>query len=142
MDASPLASPAVDPPSVVVALSGLDRSVLAALTYGRSISTDVKAVHVESDELASRRIRDWWRRHVHEISLEGVSARGSFADDVARYLDERGEGNADRPVLVVVPAVTTRRWVLAPLQNWKWFSITRRLARRPWTSVVAVPYRV
>jgi hypothetical protein len=122
---------------VVVILERCDRARLSALARARSLSSDVIAVHVETGEIESLRIRERWRRRPDGVRLR-VLAPGVARHRITSYVRELA-ACGDGPLLVVVPTVVPRLRVLYPVVNWGGLRIARALAHRG-VAVTTAPY--
>ena len=137
MDTS--ATPGMAVPQVIVPLRHLDRPALAALTFARSISTDVTALFAIDDAVEAERFRRRWGEHCDGTPL--VLRGGSIVDVLLRYLDEREHADPERPLTVVVSDVVARHpW--SYLLHQTALGLKLRLFRRPNTVVVDVPYHL
>ena len=122
----------------------LDRSVLKAIRYARSIQAlDIRAIHAGIDPGRAQRLAEQWGDvgHILEIPLDIDEC---FDRDIARtvrlYVDELEADDAE--ITVVVP----RREYPRPLQRFLHDRTSRSIARslqdEPHVDVVIVPYRL
>jgi hypothetical protein len=128
-----LSQPRPAVPQVVVPIRRLDRAALRALAYARSISRDVTAVCLASDEDADA-IAKAIRRRAADVAV-ATAHRG-----LARYLDDRERADPERPIAVVISDVVARRRWSYVLDGEALLKL--RLLVRPNTVVVDVPYHV
>src|SRR5919201_5077272 len=92
--------------TIVVVFERLDRARLAALACARALSSDVRAVHIDTERIESLRIRERWRRRSDGIALDIVASGDARALTLA-YVRELSV-TTDGPLLVIVPAVVPK----------------------------------
>jgi amino acid transporter len=94
----------VEPPSVVVLVDRLDRQTLHALQYARTIRTrNIDALHVDTDDAATRELETAWLDLNCGIPLHVVPEHDDLADTVTAYV--RGTlGDGDVSVILPAPA--------------------------------------
>ncbi len=132
----------VAPPRVVVPVGRLDRALLRALSFARSLSPDVVAVHVADDPAEGRRIERRWQRIVPEVPLVVIeSPYRSLLPPLLRYLDRISFRERDRTTVVVLAEFVPRHWWEWVLHNQTALRLKLTLFFRPRTIVVDVPYR-
>jgi hypothetical protein len=127
---------------VIVPVPGLSRSVVQAVNFGRSISDDVRAVHVtESAEDADAFRRDW-ERQLPGVPLVIVeSPYRSLVRPFVAYLDVMAPSEPDTITIVVLPEYVPRHWWERLLYNQTVRRVREALIGRPDTVVAMVPYR-
>jgi amino acid transporter len=132
--------PAMGPPIVVVPVGRLDRATARAVSFARSISPAVRAVHVTTSPESSREFRKRWDVWAGKVPLDILeSPYRSLVPPVLRYIDEVGK-RGDRPVTVVLASFVPHSW-------WEWLLHSQTALRlkasllfRPNTIVIDVPY--
>jgi amino acid transporter len=131
------------PPRVVVPVSRLDRATIEALTYARSISTDVTAVHVANDRQELEEMKRQWEQWGAEVKLVIVESpyRALMAPLLA-YIDAADRNDPDRPTTVVLAEFVPRHLWEYPLHNQTALRLKLRLFFRPNTVVIDVPYHL
>jgi hypothetical protein len=131
------------PPRVVVPVSRLDRATIEALTYARSISTDVTAVHVADDPQELEEMKRQWQRWGAAVKLVIVESpyRALMAPLLA-YIDAADRNDPDRPTTVVLAEFVPRHLWEYPLHNQMALRLKLRLFFRPNTVVIDVPYHL
>ncbi|MHB1416139.1 MAG: APC family permease [Chloroflexota bacterium] len=135
--------PPVGEQVVVVPVPGLNRAVLSALAFARSISKNVTAVHVTDDlEQAERLKEEWdhWGGGIQLIVLE--SPYRSLMAPLMAYIDAIDQQDPRFPVTVVLPEFVPRHWWEWPLHNRSSLRLKAALFARPNTVVVDVPYHL
>jgi amino acid transporter len=129
--------------TVVVPVAHLNRAAAEALVYARTITDDVRAVHIASEEdggaAFERRWREWSR---DEIPLQLVAS--PYREVVSPLLDLITDLTADgtNPVTVVVPTVVPAHFWQAPLHNQLEYVLNFTLQTKPGIEIKAVPVRV
>ena len=130
----------------IVPVPGLNRAVIRAVNVARSITDQVTAVYISSDEEASAAMRAKWEQHVPGVALVIVeSPYRALAGPLAAYLEVLDRAwPPDKPspiTFVVVPEYVARHWWERILYNQSARHLRTMLLGRPHTVVVDVPYR-
>jgi amino acid transporter len=130
----------------IVPVPGLNRAVIRAVNVARSITPQVTAVYISSDEEASAAMRLKWEQHVPGVDLVIVeSPYRALAGPLAAYLEVLDRAwPPDKPspiTFVVVPEYVARHWWERILYNQSSRHLRTMLLGRPHTVVVDVPYR-
>jgi hypothetical protein len=127
---------------VVIPLTGIQRDVIQAVRFARSITDDITAVHVTDDVAAGERLRE---RVVRQLpGLEFVLVESPYRDLVApliRYLEVTAEREPVIVTVVLLPERLTRHWWERLLFNQNVHRIRAALAGRQDMLVADVPYR-
>jgi amino acid transporter len=132
------------PGQVIVPVSHLNRATAMALSYARSISDNVLAVHVAAETDAdpdqfARRWREWTD---DRIPLQLVpSPYREVVSPLVDLIKEHAQ-NDDEPVTVVLPALVTRHIWQEPLHNQLEFVLTVALLGKPNVVIATVPTRL
>ena len=128
----------------VILVDRLDRSVLKAIRYARSIQAlDIRAIHAGIDPGRAQHLAEQWGDvgHILEIPLDIDEC---FDRDIARtvrlYVD--GLEAEDAEITVVVPRREYPRLLQRFLHDRTSRSIARTLEDEPHVDVVIVPYRL
>ncbi len=140
----------VDPPHreqrVVVPINGINRAVIQAVKFGRTMSRDIRAVYVTDDEEAGEALRERWERQIPGVPLVIVESpyRAVVAPTLA-YLDVLDQAwPPDRPApitIVVLPEYVARHWWDRLLYNQTAKRLKAALVGREHTVIADVPYR-
>jgi amino acid transporter len=128
---------------VIVTVPGLTRAVVQAVNFGRSLTDDVRAVHVTEDAEAAAQLRRDWERQVPGVPLVIVESpyRALIRPFVA-YLDVVAPiDESDVVTIVVVPEYVGRHWWERVLYQQVASQFKAALLGRPHTVVATVPYR-
>jgi hypothetical protein len=131
---------------VVVPINGVNRAVIQAVKFGRTMSDDVRAVYVTSDPAAGEALRDRWERQVPDIALVIVeSPYRAVISPIVAYLDVLDQAwPPDKPApitIVVLPEYVARHWWDRVLYNQTAKRLKAALVGREHTVVADVPYR-
>jgi hypothetical protein len=131
---------------VVIPINDINRSVIQALNFGRTMSADIRAVYVTEDIESAERMRDRWERQIPGVPLVIVeSPYRAVISPVIAYLDVLDQAwppeKAAPITIVVLPEYVARHWWDRFLYN----NTTRRLKAaligREHTVIADVPYR-
>jgi amino acid transporter len=135
--------PRIAVPHVVVPVARLDRSALAALSFARSISPDVTAIHVTDDAAEGELMRRRWAAREDAIPLVIIeSPYRALIPPLMAYLDDRERQDPDRQITVVLAEFVPRRSWDYLLHNQTALRLKLRLFFRPNTVVVDVPFHL
>jgi amino acid transporter len=128
---------------VIVPIGGLQRAVVKALRYARSLSPDVRAVYVELDPAATEALRrQWseWGQGVELVVLE--SPYRSLMEPLLDYIEELQETEPAAYVTVILPEFVPRRLWQHLLHNQHALLIKGALLFKPNVVVTSVPYHL
>lgn len=130
--------------TVIVPVSGIHRGVINALQYAKSISTDgVKAVYVDLDEDATRKLQEKWERWGSGVELIVLqSPYRSLTRPLLRYIDRQRRKCSDDFVTVVLPEFVPARWWQQLLHNQSSLLLKGSLLFKKCVVVVSVPYHL
>lgn len=121
------------PPRVVVPISGVNRAVIDAVNYARSISNHVTAVYIELIPDTGVHVREVWERWLPEIPLVVLaSPYRSIISPLLDFLDRTdAEHNDGQQAALVIPEFVPAHWWQGLLHNQTAFLIrTVMLYRR------------
>ncbi len=128
---------------VLVPISGVQRAVVEALQYARSMSDDVQAVYVNVDEAATDTLkRDWskWGEGVRLTVLE--SPYRSLMEPLLEHIEQTQEAHPDDYVTVILPEFLPARWWHHLLHNQKALLIKGALLFKRHVIVTSVPFHL
>jgi len=131
---------------VVVPVNGLNRAVVQAVNFGRTIADDVRALYVTEDVDAAGGLNARWEHQMPGVPLVLVeSPYRSLVGPVLAYLDVLDASwppDKEAPVtIVVIPEYVAKRWWDRLLYNQAARHLRRELIGRENTVVADVPYR-
>jgi len=125
--------------TAVVPVSGMNRMVLAAIEYARSISKDVVAVTVNVNQEDRDKLTERWEEWVADVPLVILdSPYRSIHRPLLRFIKEVEDWRDDDVVTVVVPEFVARRWWHQFLHNQTSLFLKAALLFQPRIVVVSV----
>jgi amino acid transporter len=126
---------------VIIPVPTLSRAVVRSVQFGRSLSDDVRAVHITVDGEAAARLRQDWERMFPDVPLVIVETPyRSLVVPFLHYLDVMAPTPSDTVTIVVLPEYVPRHWWDRILHNQKAHRIREALVGRPNTVVADVPF--
>jgi amino acid transporter len=128
----------------VILVDRLDRSILKAIKYARSIDAfDIRAVHAGADPHKAQELAEQWSEVGYILGIP-LDVTECFDRDVARTIGEYVQQIAapDAEVTVIIPRREYPRWAQRLLHDRTSRAIARALADEPHVDVVTVPYRL
>jgi amino acid transporter len=128
---------------VLVPIGGLQRAVVKALRYARTLSSDVRAVFVEIDPSASAAIRQqWatWGQGTQLVVLE--SPYRSLMEPLLEYIEGAQQGDPKGYVTVILPEFVPHRLWQHLLHNQHALLIKGALLFKPNVIVTSVPFHL
>jgi amino acid transporter len=131
---------------VIVPVNGVNRAVVQAVNFGRSITRDVRAVYVTDDLDDADAIRARWERQLPDVPLVIVeSPYRAVISPVVAYLDILDQAwppEKEAPItIVVLPEYVARHWWDRLLYNQTAKRLKAALVGREHTVIADVPYR-
>jgi hypothetical protein len=131
---------------VVVPVNGINRAVVQAIVFGRTLASDVRAVYITEDPEAGDALRNKWERQVPGVALVIVeSPFRALVGPLTAYLDVLDQTwPADEPdpiTIVVLPEYVARHWWDRLLYNQSAKRLKAALVGREHTVIADVPYR-
>ncbi|MFL5778868.1 MAG: amino acid permease, partial [Chloroflexota bacterium] len=131
---------------VVVPVNGINRAVIQAVNFGRTLSPDVRAVYVTEDPDEGEALRKRWQQQLPGVPLVIVeSPYRAVIGPVVAYLDVLDQAwppEKDAPItIVVLPEYVARHWWDRLLYNQTAKRLKSALIGREHTVIADVPYR-
>jgi amino acid transporter len=131
---------------VIIPVNGINRAVVQAVNFGRSVSPDVRAVYVTDDLEAADALRERWERQLPDVPLVIVeSPFRAVISPVVAYLDILDQAwppDKEAPVtIVVLPEYIAKHWWDRVLYNQTAKRLKAALVGREHTVIADVPYR-
>jgi amino acid transporter len=134
------------PPSghmVLVLVGDVHRGMLPALEYAQALSPSARAVYVEVDSDATRRLEDRWGKWGSGIPLVVLrSPYRSIVGAFLEYLDHLHQQAADQLITIILPEFVPARWWQHLLHNQTALLIKGALLFRKGVIVTSVPYHL
>jgi amino acid transporter len=131
---------------VVIPVNGINRAVVQAVVFGRTLASDVRAVFITEDPEQGDAIRLKWERQVPGVPLVIVeSPYRALVGPLTAYLDVLDLAwPPDKPApitIVVLPEYVARHWWDRLLYNQSANRLKSALVGREHTVIADVPYR-
>jgi amino acid transporter len=131
---------------VVIPVNGINRAVIQAVNFGRTMSRDVRAVFVTEDPEQAEAVRERWERQVPGVPLVIVeSPYRAVISPVLAYLDVLDQAwppDKEAPItIVVLPEYVARHWWERLLYNQTAKRLKAAIVGREHTVIADVPYR-
>jgi amino acid transporter len=130
--------------TVVVPISGIHRGVIGALEYAKAISGgNVRAVYVDIDEEATRKLKEKWEQWGAGVKLVVLpSPYRSLIRPLLRYLNRVSRRGHVDIITVVLPEFVPARWWQHLLHNQSSLLLKGALLFRRGVIVTSVPYHL
>jgi amino acid transporter len=129
--------------TVIVPIGGIQRAVVQALCYARTLSADVRAVYVDIDAAATAAIRQQWPEWGQSVQLVVLeSPYRSLMEPLLEYIEQV---QAERPngyVTAILPEFVPRRMWHHLLHNQHALLIKGALLFKPNVIVTSVPFHL
>jgi hypothetical protein len=124
-------------------LGGVHKSSLASLQYARTLSDDVRALHVSIDPEDTRRIAAKWEKWGGGVPLVILeSPYRLFIEPVLDYIEQLDQQREPGEVItIVVPQFITSRW-LNFLHARTADTLRKVLLAKENVVIIEVPYRI
>jgi amino acid transporter len=104
--------------TIIVLTPSIHKGVLPALEYAKTLSKDVRAIHVDTDPLDSALLEERWEQWSGGIPLIILeSPYRSLITPLLHYLDLALRENSNHMITVVIPEFVTARWWHGFLHN-------------------------
>jgi hypothetical protein len=130
--------------TVVILVGSINRGVLHAVAYARSMHADrIVAVSVVNSPEDEQRILDAWDDFQLPVELRTVFS--PYRDLTGPVIDVIDELDAERPddvITVVIPEFVVEHWWDQALHNQSALMIRSKLRQRPNTAITSVPVQV
>jgi amino acid transporter len=129
--------------AVVVPIAAVNRIAKQTLAYARSISDNVTAVHVATDEENIEAFRKEWEKLGIDVPLVIIeSPYRALVGPLLKYIDEVDRQTPNTTLTVVLPEFIARHFWEHFLHNQTALRIKAALLFRPGTVVTSVPYHL
>jgi len=126
---------------VIVPISDINKVALNALTYARSLSSRVVAVHVTDDAEEARHLQEQWEKWGEGVNLVILeSPYRSLVGPLLSYIDLVQRKQPKAMVTVLVPEYVPHHWYGQILHSQTALRLKASLLFRANTVVTSVPY--
>ncbi len=131
------------PATLLVPVRALNRPAVRALSYARSISDNVTALHVTDDLATASALRARWERWGGGVQLVIIeSPYRSFTQPLLSYIDRVEDRDPATLVTVVLPEFVPEHWWQSLLHNQDALRLKAALLGRKDTVVIDVPHHL
>ena len=128
---------------VLVPIGGIQRAVVEALRYARTLSDDVRAVYVAIDPVATNTLRQQWPEWGQEVTLVVLeSPYRSLMEPLLEYVENMQRADPNGYVTVILPEFVPRRLWQHLLHNQHALLIKGALLFKPNVVVTSVPFHL
>jgi hypothetical protein len=129
--------------TVVVPISGLQRAVVEALEYAKTLSSDVRVVYVNVDSAATGQLKTNWDRYGEGLPLVVLeSPYRSLMEPLLEYIEQVHAQHPGDYVTVVLPEFVPAKWWHHLFHNQRALLIKGALLFQPNTVVTSVPFHL
>jgi hypothetical protein len=127
----------------IVPIGGMQRAVVKALRYGRTMASDVRAVYVEMDPGATEALRRQWPQWGQGVELVVLdSPYRSLLEPLLEYIESLHRDDPNGYVTVILPEFVPRRLWQHLLHNQHALLIKGALLFKPNVVVTSVPFHL
>jgi len=128
---------------VVVLVGGMNRGVIAALTYARAISPNVTALTVDLDSTSTARLQMRWSEWAPDVPLVVLdSPYRSVIQPILRYVDQMEKQRDGDYMTIILPEFVPARWWQHLLHNQTALMIKAALLFRRGKVAISIPYHL
>ena len=104
--------------TVLVLIPALHRGTLPALDFAKPIGDNVRAVHIDTDEIQTTRLRQRWEEWGSGVPLVVLaSSYRSLLEPILEYIREVDLERDDDNIVVVIPEFVPAKWWEKILHN-------------------------
>jgi hypothetical protein len=128
----------------LVPISGVHRGTLAALRYGRSLSSDVTVVHVSTDEAEAEKVKRKWEKWGDGTRLVILdSPYRLLLEPLIEYIEMVASAlEPSETLTIVVPQFIPRHWWGGVLHTQAAAMLRSALMHKPGIVITSVPYQI
>lgn len=129
--------------TALVPVAGMNKMVLRAIEYARSISKDVIAVTVNTDNQDRAELLERWQAWAPDVPLVILeSPYRAIYRPLLRFIDELEGWRDDDVITVVMPEFVSKRWWHHLLHNQTSLFLKAALFFKPKIIVTSIPYHL
>jgi hypothetical protein len=126
-----------------VPISGIQRAVVQAVEYAKTLSSDVRAVYVDTDAAVTKQVEAQWNGRRGCVPLVVLpSPYRSLMEPLLEYIEEVSVEHPDDYVTIVLPEFVPARWWHHLFHNQTALLIKGALLFKPNTVVTSVPFHL
>jgi len=127
----------------VVLVGGMNRGVIAALTYARAISPNVTALTVDLDSTSTARLQMRWSEWAPDVPLVVLdSPYRSVIQPILRYVDQMDKQRDGDYMTIILPEFVPAKWWQHLLHNQTALMIKAALLFRRGKVAISIPYHL
>lgn len=128
---------------VLLLVGGMHRGTLEALEYAKTLSAQVRAVHVEAGGEANPRIKRMWDQWEKEIPLVVIPAPyRDLTEPLLEYIRQIREQEGYDLVTVILPEFVVQNFWQSLLHNHSALWLQLRLSQVPGVAVLNMRYQL
>ena len=128
---------------VLVPIGSIQRAVVKALRYARTLSTDVRAVYVEIDPAGTSPLQQQWAAWGQNVELVVLSSPyRSLMEPLLEYIEQVQSADPNGYVTVILPEFVPHRLWQHLLHNQHALLIKGALLFKPNVVVTSVPFHL
>ena len=128
---------------VLVPIGSLQRAVVEALRYARTMSEDVRAVYVELDPALTKTVKNQWAEWSQGVQLVVLeSPYRSLMEPLLEYIEQVQRNDPHGYVTVILPEFVPHRLWQHLLHNQHALLIKGALLFKPNVVVTSVPFHL
>lgn len=95
----------------LVLVSSLGKVTLSSMTYARTLSSDIEAVHVDLNSQATEKLKEDWAKYESDIPLKILpSPYRSITKPLLTYVDEINAMPESHWITIIVPEFVTKKF--------------------------------
>ncbi len=129
--------------TVLLPISGVQRAVVQAVEYAKTLSHDVRAVYVNVDPAMTEHLRRDWERWGQGVPLVVLdSPYRSLMEPFLEYLEQVEAERPDNFLTVVLPEFVPAKWWHHLFHNQRALLIKAALLFKPNVVVTSVPFHL
>ncbi|OFV86349.1 MAG: hypothetical protein A3B65_02550 [Acidobacteria bacterium RIFCSPHIGHO2_02_FULL_67_57] len=129
--------------AVVPVPPSMNKAVMRAVEYARSISKDTIAVNVNVDNLDRKELQEKWQAWAPDVPLVVLdSPYRAIHRPLLRFIDELEGWRDDDLITVVIPESVSKRWWHHLLHNQTSLFLKAALFFKPKIIVTSIPYHL
>jgi len=133
--------PAAQSNLVIVPVEKMNDAALHAMTFARTITGSLKAVHVQVAADETAKLRADWQSHAGDVPLDIVpNDRGSITRALLAYVEREGSASPASRIVVVLPERAPHNFLHIFLHNQTSLALKISLFFCPNRIVVSVPF--
>jgi amino acid transporter len=128
---------------VLIPISGVQRAVVEALSYAKTLTDKVSAVLVDIDPATTAQVQEQWKQWGEGVPLVVLpSPYRSLMEPLLEYIEALSAKRPDDYVTVVLPEFVPARWWHHLFHNQRALLIKGALLFRPHIVVTSVPFHL